>query len=196
MLSAIDDDDPTIVEPGVEGEVESRKTGRLAEPRSWRTGWRTPPSASTDAAGDASAASSRRIVPAAAALAGQTGFARYAARSFRVMPTTSARNVARAPSRSPRRKPLGESSLQPRRVVRDTRRRRSALVGHDAPDRVRSAWRHRARTDHRTSARSRRRDDPRSPQAPPRRPRRPRIRARWSRGACRPDAPRPRRSIA
>ena len=47
--------------------VASRKTGRLSPPRSCRTGWRTAPSRSSDAAGSASASSSRRIVPAAAA---------------------------------------------------------------------------------------------------------------------------------
>ena len=79
-----------------------------------------------------------RIVPAAAARAGQTGLARYAARSAGVIPTTSARNVSRAPSGSPGGKPVRQAGLDPGRVVADPGRRRSTLVADDATDGIRA----------------------------------------------------------
>ena len=63
VAGAVDDDDPPSASRSSRARVASRKTGRLSPPRSWRTGWRTAPSRSSEAAGSASASSSRRIVP-------------------------------------------------------------------------------------------------------------------------------------
>ena len=76
VARAVDDHDAAVLEAVVERLGRVRKTGRLDPPRICRTGWRTAPSRSSEAAGSVSASSSRRIVPAAAARAGQTGSAR------------------------------------------------------------------------------------------------------------------------
>ncbi len=176
--------------------VASRKTGRLSPPRSCRTGCRTAPSRSSEAAGFASASSSRRIVPAAAARS----------RPDRVRPVC--RQVGRGHAdhlgQEQRERPvpiaggqtLAEPRLDPGRVVArapaaSVPPRTTRLAGS-----CRSAAPPPAHSVRHTSARTRRRGRPARPPLPPRRPRRPRTRARSRRSGASPDAPRPRRSMA
>ena len=81
--------------------VASPNGAALSPPRIWSTGWRTSPSAASDADSLVSARSSRIVVPTAAARRGQIGSARNAARSGSGIPTISRMNVASASSRSP-----------------------------------------------------------------------------------------------
>ena len=98
----VDDDDAAVGEPRIERVGRGRKTGRLAPPRICSTGWRTAPSASSEAAGETSGveladdrAGGRG--PAAA----RPGPPGSAARSASTCRRPRVMNVARAPSGSP-----------------------------------------------------------------------------------------------
>ena len=165
-----------------------RAPGRLAEdaarsppPRIWRTGWRTSPSASSDAAGEPSARSSRIVVPTAATRTGQIGFARNASRSASGIPTISRMNVASAASRSPA---STRASIRPRApvglVALAAGRRRRALVDDEPARCSPSAAPRPARSARRTSGRRRRPAPPPRPRPRRRPPRGRRTRARSS----------------
>ena len=175
--------------------VASRKTGR-PRPRSCRTGWRTAANRSSEAAGSASASSSRRIVPAAAARTGQIdrpiGREVWCADADDLGQERGERTVAIAG-----RQLIPETLLDAGGVVARPRWRRRSLIRDHPPDRIGLAVRPRERTALHTSARTRR---PISPDAAAS------VSATVATSSnsrsieygptASPDAPRPRRSIA
>ena len=182
-----DGHDLTVGEAGSSAWVAAANVGRLAPPRTWRTGWRTLPEPvergrRSRLDGQLAGDRRRRRDPQRPDRVGPVG-----ARCRRRPSRRPGAGTSRAARRGGRPRRGGELRGEGRVAVARPRGRRGALVRHDPPEPVRQGAAPSAqRPPYEWPNASTAAHGPRR-RPPPRRPRRrPRTRARWRRARCRP----------